>query len=135
MVVKKFAGRTWYNATLWFCKCDCGNEKIIQGSNLQNRNIQSCGCLQQEKRKERIGEKAPNYIDGKYTRTVFKLKEKIRKRDNYTCQKCGITQEQHLKETSKKLSVHHIDGDDSNNVEENMITLCIKCHNKIGKTK
>lgn len=32
----------------WLCICDCGNTKVINGSNLLNKNVRSCGCLQQE---------------------------------------------------------------------------------------
>lgn len=32
----------------WRCKCDCGNEKIIQGSALTNGYALSCGCLRSE---------------------------------------------------------------------------------------
>lgn len=28
----------------WLCKCDCGNNTIVQGSNLKNGHIRSCGC-------------------------------------------------------------------------------------------
>jgi len=28
----------------WFCKCDCGTEKIIRGSHLRGGVIVSCGC-------------------------------------------------------------------------------------------
>ncbi len=31
--------------TMWYCKCDCGNETIVQGSNLINSHTQSCGCI------------------------------------------------------------------------------------------
>lgn len=34
----------------WLCKCDCGNEKIVRASNLKNKHVRSCGCLQQESR-------------------------------------------------------------------------------------
>ena len=53
------------------------------------------------------------------------LKEKIRKRDNYTCQLCGKTQEEELK---RKLTVHHMDYDKKNSIEENLITLCNSCN-------
>ena len=39
-----------------------------------------------------------------------------------TCEKCGSTE---------NLCVHHIDGNRKNNVEENMMTLCKKCHQKL----
>ena len=32
----------------WLCKCDCGNEKIIEGRNLTGELTKSCGCLQIE---------------------------------------------------------------------------------------
>lgn len=31
--------------TYWHCKCDCGNEKDVLGSNLKSGNVRSCGCL------------------------------------------------------------------------------------------
>lgn len=34
----------------WLCKCECGNEKDIDGCNLKNGHIRSCGCLQRESR-------------------------------------------------------------------------------------
>lgn len=32
----------------WLCKCDCGNESIIDGCNLVRGVSQSCGCLRKE---------------------------------------------------------------------------------------
>jgi hypothetical protein len=32
----------------WQCRCICGNEKPVRGSNLRNGNSQSCGCLSRE---------------------------------------------------------------------------------------
>lgn len=29
----------------WLCQCDCGNQHIVQHSNLVSKHIQSCGCL------------------------------------------------------------------------------------------
>lgn len=31
--------------TKWKCKCDCGNEKIINGSDLKRGHTKSCGCI------------------------------------------------------------------------------------------
>lgn len=33
-------------STLWLCRCECGNEKIIIGKNLVNGRTRSCGCKQ-----------------------------------------------------------------------------------------
>ena len=31
--------------TYWLCKCDCGNEKVIESSGVKDGKIKSCGCL------------------------------------------------------------------------------------------
>lgn len=31
---------------MWLCRCDCGNEKVIQGKNLRQGSVKSCGCKQ-----------------------------------------------------------------------------------------
>lgn len=139
LVVIKFAYQDQNSSAYWLCKCDCGKEVVVRGDLLQTGNTKSCGCFNKElsskRMQKRTGKNNPNYIHGKYngerTKEITELKEEIRKRDNYTCQKCGKTQEQNLKEMDKKLDVHHIDGDDTNNIEENMITLCKSCHSKL----
>lgn len=34
--------------TRWQCRCDCGNETIVYGSNLRRGYTQSCGCYRHE---------------------------------------------------------------------------------------
>lgn len=145
LIAIKFVRMDWDGAALWLCRCDCGKETIVKGGSLQSGNTKSCGCLGKEmasKRilalnKKQIGENAPMYISGdfcgKYTKEILELKESIRKRDNYTCQDCRITQEENIIKFNRKLAVHHIDGNDTNNVKENMISLCNKCHRKLHK--
>lgn len=54
-----------------------------------------------------------------------RLKEFIRKRDNYRCQECG-------KEGCKRraLDIHHVDYNKKNCSEKNLISLCPSCHVK-----
>lgn len=33
----------------WMCRCECGTEKPVNGSDLRGGKIKSCGCLQKEK--------------------------------------------------------------------------------------
>lgn len=54
-----------------------------------------------------------------YTKDWPKIRKNIIDRDK-SCRLC---------ESDKNLEVHHIDDDSSNNDEENLITLCKKCHN------
>ncbi len=121
---------------MWLCKCDCGNEKIVSGHNLR-LNTKSCGCLRDIASSKRSGSNHPRYTDGAScgmgTKEQKEFHESIRKRDNYTCQDCGKTQEQELKDTNirRRLSVHHKDGDHFHNTDENAITLCESCHQKL----
>ena len=48
--------------TMWLCKCECGNERVVLGKCLRNGHTQSCGCLNKEivsKRSliDRVGER------------------------------------------------------------------------------
>ena len=75
------------------------------------------------------GEKASNWRGG-LSFEVYpvgwnnRLKESVRERDNHICQVCF-----HLGDsTRKRLAVHHIDYDKNNWNQDNLISLCIKCH-------
>lgn len=37
-------GRNRRNKALWLCKCDCGTERLVVGSNLVRDVSKSCGC-------------------------------------------------------------------------------------------
>jgi hypothetical protein len=34
----------------WYCQCDCGKQTLVMATNLQQKDVQSCGCLGQEVR-------------------------------------------------------------------------------------
>lgn len=59
------------------------------------------------------------------------LKRKIRKRDNYTCQKCG----KKWKKGMINFDVHHKDYNKKNCKENNLITLCHPCHLKTNSNR
>lgn len=82
--------------------------------------------------RQRTGEDNPNWnggtSDDSYPVEFSRwLKEKIRIRDNRTCQMCGKSQE----EEGRSLSVHHIDGNKDNCEEYNLIALCNTCNQKV----
>ena len=58
-------------------------------------------------------------------------RDRILKRDNYSCQVCGYNPFQLIIGIGKPLHLHHIDKNDRNNHDSNMITLCPSCHAKI----
>lgn len=59
------AGSNKWGESIWQCKCDCGDEKIVRGKSLANGFSKSCGCLQKELlskyAKTRAGDKNPKY--------------------------------------------------------------------------
>jgi len=42
-----------HRASMWLCRCDCGNEIITRGRALRSGQTKSCGCLHREKSRER----------------------------------------------------------------------------------
>lgn len=43
------AGRTKDRKLQWLCKCDCGNESVVIGTDLRSHATESCGCLSLER--------------------------------------------------------------------------------------
>ena len=83
------------------------------------------------------GENNPNWRDGKSREPysfVFdnKLKEQIRKRDNFTCQECFRHQDELRTKNNRpyKLHIHHLDYCKKNNSFSNLISLCKSCHSQ-----
>jgi hypothetical protein len=82
----------------------------------------------------RIGKNHPSWVNGISYEPygldwTERLRKKIRKRDNYTCQLCNE------KIKGRKIDVHHIDYNKKNNVKENLISLCHPCHIKTNTNR
>lgn len=79
------------------------------------------------------GKDAPNWKNG-LSREPYPLewretlRESIRQRDNYICQKCHMPQ----RELLRKLSIHHIDYIKENLDPENLISLCNACNCEVN---
>lgn len=80
--------RTKTSKVLWRCRCDCGNEVHVLGSNLKRGLTKSCGCLNSEKRRERFKD-----LTGAETEN-FKIIDKACSKNqrvwwNCICKHCG----------------------------------------------
>jgi hypothetical protein len=64
LTVVEFARRYRRNS-YWRVRCECGNEKPIQRSNLISGGTVSCGCHRDEQRHERCGKKSPVFKHGR----------------------------------------------------------------------
>ena len=58
-VVGKTDQKTRNGQWRWLCKCDCGNEVLINTGNLKGGGTKSCGCLN-----KRRGQDSPNFKHG-----------------------------------------------------------------------
>jgi len=48
LVVIGFSHRTKNRRAMWKCRCDCGQENVVDGGNLLSGGTSSCGCLKSE---------------------------------------------------------------------------------------
>lgn len=68
-VVLAHAGQVRTNSR-WLCRCECGTEKRVTGSDLTCGKIKSCGCLRQEQLKTHGKSRTPTY------KSWLKMKER-----------------------------------------------------------
>jgi len=89
-----------------------------------------------EYRANHSGDRSHQWLDGKSFEPYAKefneqLKELIRDRDNYICQKCGVPESELL----RKLAIHHIDYAKKNCLPSNLISLCDSCNGKVNRNR
>ena len=52
LTVLRENGRDKHNNVLWLCRCECGNEVTVRGSDLKSERTTSCGCYRRERAAE-----------------------------------------------------------------------------------
>jgi hypothetical protein len=119
---------------------NCSNENIYAwllklDIPIRTKTESHKGKKRPEHSKLMMGENNPNFNNWSslepYTfEFTNDFKDSIRNRDNYKCQYCDKIQKQELKDNNRKLSIHHIDYNKTNCKEENLVSLCDKCHCK-----
>ena len=120
-------------------KLKIGKNNPAYGKPAWNRNIPRTKETKVKQQKamigKYIGENSPNWKGGisfeKYPMEwTILLKESIRKRDHYTCQKCHTTDNK-----GSAFTVHHIDYNKKNCDPKNLITLCRSCNSKVNANR
>ncbi len=101
--------------------------------------LSGCAKLSKEDPSWQSGENHPNWLNGisfePYSPEFNKkLKEQIKKRDNYRCQLCGDFIPKFVSQ-KRRLDVHHIDYNKKNNNPNNLISLCHFCNNSVNKNR
>lgn len=133
--------------TYYLCKCDCGNETIVSGSNLKSQATKSCGCLQYEYLTE--GQRKPvNDVVCTRIITYYKrnaksrnikwdlTREKFKELIFLPCYYCGslnkLMSEAWKSSSILKNEVPHngIDRKDNDQgyTESNSVTCCTNCN-------
>lgn len=127
--VISFFGLSDRNMTKWNCKCDCGNVKVVLGSDMRNGKSLSCGCL----RKEITGKRFRTHGQGntKDMKETYQEHLTIDRRDfngNYEKENCrGATMEVQWNNTRKCVFIE-IDG-----VTDTVKNMCRKYNSKYDR--
>lgn len=122
-----------YGHKYYRCECSCGNECLIDGSQLVSGKTRSCGCLQKDlasaRMKLRTGDKnhfwRGGVSDGKDRQSLeYKnWRAKIYEKYNKCCDNCG---------DDKNPCAHHLDSfkdfPDRRFDVQNGVCLCEDCH-------
>lgn len=117
------------------CRCDCGKEVVVEGSNLKSGHTQSCGCLQVEAVTALCGsshyrynhnlsnEQRDELEKSRRSLNFHRFRKAVKERDNNMCVICGA---------EKDLVVHHLENFKNNELlryeVSNGVTLCRACH-------
>lgn len=64
-----------------------------------------------------------------YSKFWNKISTQIKIKRNYTCEECGYYPKTEYEK--KFIHTHHINGNKTNNYEDNLKVLCIKCHSEV----
>lgn len=100
----------------WLCKCDCGNETVLNTGNIRYGRTKSCGCLQR-----RTGEAAPAFKHGRSKTKAYYNELAMR-------QKYGIEQETYLGMVTKQEGKCAICGAEPSNNQHKKRLNIDHCH-------
>lgn len=131
LVAVECVGRNHEGRAMWLCRCDCGNDRVVQSNNLlRPAGTKSCGCLRVDASAKRVTQSGA-WNDGKsysikgglhcYKTRHSWAKAAIRLMGN-KCQICGWS--------DARCDVHHKVPKASGglHVLENAIIICPNCH-------
>jgi hypothetical protein len=115
----------------WLCRCDCGNEVVVNGSNLRSGHSKSCGCWKIERGKLNINKLRPTqmginhphwkggkYFDGRYIRVLAPTHPKST--NGYIHEHTIVMEKMLGRPLANGEVIHHCNGDKSDNRPYNL---------------
>lgn len=114
-----------HDGSRWNCRCDCGRDHTVRGSSLRNGLTKSCGCLNDEIKRQRRGIKGPGWKGGKTrSSTGYTL---VQMPSHPAASKSGYVPEHRLvmegiigRFLRSEETVHHINGLRTDNRPKNL---------------
>jgi hypothetical protein len=95
LVVIRRAGHNPRRQVLWLCGCDCGSETTVRGTDLRRSMVRSCGCLRDEKTRQRAvgrrGSAHPSFKHGRPSEynAYRNAKDRCTRRRNHAWKRYG----------------------------------------------
>ncbi|MTV82564.1 AP2 domain-containing protein [Lactobacillus sp. CRM56-3] len=124
VVIKKAPSSAKNGNARWLCRCDCGNQIIVDSQSLRRKSTRSCGCLRREINHQRM---LNNKVFDKYQGNASSLKDghgvfysSIRKTKRNHTGVIGVSYDSHYHRYVARLRFHgkYVLNKTSNNLEE-----------------
>lgn len=140
IVIKRSYPNSKTNHSRWLCKCECGNEKIINQTSLVTGNTKSCGCLRFGKSRLHKGVASFRELLRKYKQTarqrghIFDLtEEQFAELTQQNCYYCGANPNNIQKTRTgyhEERVYSGLDRVDNNKgyTMDNVVPCCIHCN-------
>lgn len=117
----------------WLCKCDCGAEKIVLGTNLRAKLIRGCGCIQGARKYSRKDStwqhlySAHKQNHNKWGALPFDDWKLI---VQMPCSNCGLEAPERMSPNGDPVHAHGIDRIDSTKgyIPGNVQPMCSDCN-------
>lgn len=132
LIVVKRLGSNMEGKTIFLCKCDCGNDRIVTGHALKRGTIRSCGCTNPNK--NRIGgnrefnQSFSGYKQGAKRRGLsFELSpDDVKRMFNGECFYCGAIPSMG-KNGYTRNGIDRIDSEKGYTLD-NCVSCCTECN-------
>jgi 5-methylcytosine-specific restriction endonuclease McrA len=152
ITVIRYSHKNERNENYWYCRCECGNEYPVMGSNLRYNRVKQCDECSTKFKKLAYGEACFNSIYGNIKRgaltrnLVFDLsKDQVKKLILQPCYYCGEESSNYMIHSSVQNGktyksnggIHYNGLDRVDNTKgytiDNVVPCCKHCNSAKGK--